>query len=308
MSERRDSILVETSRLRKTFGDYVAVNQVDMQIQRGQIYGFLGPNGAGKTTTIRMLLGLMRPSSGSIKMFGKDIRTNRIEILSRIGSLVESPSYYRNLTGYENLQATCKLLRANTSEIERVLKIVRLEEAAHRLVRQYSLGMRQRLGIALALLNNPDLLILDEPTNGLDPAGIFEIRELIKQLPQQYGITVLISSHNLAEMELTATHVGIIEQGSLIFQGTIQQLQQKNQPTLHIRVDENINEAISFLQDTHFPAIRADDFIHISGHEQSAAKINDLLVRSGFRVSRLHVQTKSLEDIFLELTGREGSL
>lgn len=219
--------IVETEDLTKTYGAVNSVNQLQMQVGKGEIYGFLGPNGAGKTTTIRMLLGLIKPTTGNIKVFNRDLKTNRIDILREVGSLVESPSYYGHLTGHENLEVIRQMLQVPKKNIDEVLRIVRLEKQKDKLVKQYSLGMKQRLGIAMALLGNPKLLILDEPTNGLDPAGIQEIRELIKQLPKQYDMTVVISSHLLNEMDQIATQVGIINSGQLIFQDKIEVLRKK---------------------------------------------------------------------------------
>ena len=176
------------------------------------------PNGAGKTTTIRMLLGLIRPTKGDVKIFDQDLKKDRLSILGKIGSLVETPTYYGHLSGYENLEAARRLLRIdNTDRVKEVLKIVQLEGAKDKKVKNYSLGMKQRLGIATALLNRPQLLILDEPTNGLDPAGIHEIRELIKEMPAKFGMTVLVSSHLLSEIDLMATQVGIIQNGRCFF-------------------------------------------------------------------------------------------
>lgn len=302
-----NNLILYTNHLTKQFKGFKPVQELNLQVEEGSVYGFLGPNGAGKTTTIRMLLGLMRPTSGDIHIFGKDMKREKIEILKKIGSLVESPSYYRNLTGYENLEVTRRLLGASKLEIDRVLEIVRLKDAAHRLVKDYSLGMRQRLGIALALLNNPELLILDEPTNGLDPAGIHEIRELINTLPKEYGITVLISSHNLSEIELIATHVGIIRTGQLIFQGTIQELRAKSQPLLIIQTDEPRN-ALGILTKENITGSVVGNVIQVAGHEDKAAFINERIVKSGYSVSRLYLQARSLEDIFLELTGEKGAL
>ncbi|MCL6627948.1 MAG: ATP-binding cassette domain-containing protein, partial [Alicyclobacillus shizuokensis] len=188
-------MVIETSNLTRRYGKKVSVNNVNLKVPKGSIYGFLGPNGAGKTTTIRMLLGLIRPTSGHIRIFNQDLSKHRMPILRRIGSLVESPSYYGHLSGYENLDVIARLLKVPSKRIDEVLGIVRLTPAAHQTVKGYSLGMKQRLGIAAALLGNPDLLILDEPTNGLDPAGIHEIRTLIKDMPKQHGITVVVSSH-----------------------------------------------------------------------------------------------------------------
>jgi len=205
--------IVQTQNLSKSFGKEQAVSNLNLQIRKGEIYGFLGPNGAGKTTTIRMLLGLMKPSSGTIKVFEKNITKERIQILAKVGSLVESPSYYPHLTAYENLEALRKILGVPKNRIDEVLEIVRLREAAHKKVKGFSLGMKQRLGIAASLLHSPELLILDEPTNGLDPSGIIEIRNLIKRLPEEYGMTIIISSHLLSEIDQMATQGGIVSKG-----------------------------------------------------------------------------------------------
>ncbi len=214
--------IVQTQNLSKSFGKEQAVSNLNLQIRKGEIYGFLGPNGAGKTTTIRMLLGLMKPSSGTIKIFEKNITKDRIQILAKIGSLVENPSYYPHLTAYENLEALRKILGVSKTRIDEVLEIVRLKEVAHKKVKGFSLGMKQRLGIAASLLHSPELLILDEPTNGLDPSGIIEIRNLIKRLPEEYGMTIIISSHLLSEIDQMATQVGIVSKGKLIFQDSIE--------------------------------------------------------------------------------------
>jgi len=216
--------LIETNNLTKNFEGFTAVNDIGLKVPSGVVYGFLGPNGAGKSTTIRMLLGLIKPTEGEVKVFGKSIKTHRTQILKKVGSLVEYPSYYANLTAYENLDITRRILEVDKKEIDRVLEIVKLTEVKNKAVKKFSLGMKQRLGIANALLGNPEILILDEPTNGLDPAGIHEVRELVKSLPEKMGITVLVSSHLLSEIELMATQVGIINKGKLMFQGTLEDL------------------------------------------------------------------------------------
>lgn len=301
------NVILKTNNLTKQFKGIKPVQNLNLHVEEGSVYGFLGPNGAGKTTTIRMLLGLMRPTQGDVHVFGKNIKEEKIEILKRVGSLVESPSYYRNLTGFENLEVTRKLLGIKKTEIDRVLKIVRLKDVADRLVKNYSLGMKQRLGIALALLNNPDLLILDEPTNGLDPSGIHEIRELINKLPNEYGITVLISSHNLSEIELIATHVGIIGNGKLLFQGTIEELQARSQPLLKLQTNEP-KKVLDILNKENIFGSIVENNIEIIGHEENAAFINKIIVNSGYDVSQLCLQPRSLEDIFLELTGSKETL
>ncbi|MDE1376402.1 ABC transporter ATP-binding protein, partial [Bacillus licheniformis] len=219
--------ILETRQLTKTYRKTDVVKNVNLCIQEGEIYGFLGPNGAGKTTTIRMLLGLINPTKGETRIFGKDLKSNRLDILRNVGSLVESPSYYPHLTGEENLEAIRKILNVPKSNIDDVLEMVRLTKMADKKAGEYSLGMKQRLGIAAALLGYPKLVILDEPTNGLDPAGILEIRELILRLPSDYGITVMISSHLLSEIEQVATQVGIIANGEMLFQDAIGELRSK---------------------------------------------------------------------------------
>ncbi|MFC4545570.1 ABC transporter ATP-binding protein [Paenactinomyces guangxiensis] len=224
-----DSSIVETVNLTKQYKNHIAVNKLNLKVEKGEIYGFLGPNGAGKTTTIRMLLGLIRPTQGEVRLFGKDLRQHRMSILGKVGSLVETPSYYGHLTGFENLEAARRLLRVpDKKRVDQVLDIVRLKQAKDRKVKDYSLGMKQRLGIATTLLNQPQLLILDEPTNGLDPAGIQEIRELIREMPEKYEMSVLVSSHLLSEVDQIATQVGIIHHGNLIFQGSIDMLRKES--------------------------------------------------------------------------------
>ncbi|MFN2744814.1 ABC transporter ATP-binding protein [Bacillus sp. z60-18] len=300
--------IVLTKNLTKKFGKQTSVSGLEMKIEKGQIYGFLGPNGAGKTTTIRMLLGLIKPANGNIQLFGQDIRQNRLQILQRIGSLVESPSYYGNLTGRENLEVIRSVRDLPEGRIGEVLEIVRLTKVADRLTKEYSLGMKQRLGIAAALMSKPDLLVLDEPTNGLDPAGIHEIRELIKELPDRYGMTVLVSSHLLSEIDQMATQVGIILNGKLIFQDDIEALRKKQKPLLKIGAN-NIHEAQSIIQNRGLHAKLQEGNLWISETSpEFVSEINGILVQSGVSVYRLEEVKRSLEDIFLELTGTEGSL
>lgn len=222
--------IIETDSLTKGTGSQMRVNHIDLRIPEGCVYGFLGPNGAGKTTTLKLLLGLLKPTAGTITFFGQKMTDkNRLSILKHTGSLIESPSFYGHLTGLENLEIIAKLKKAPANEIENVLRTVRLYDQQSKKVKQYSLGMKQRLGIAMALLGNPRVLILDEPTNGLDPAGIQEIRQLIKELPQNRQMTVIVSSHLLSEMEQMADMVGIINHGELIFQGTLAALETKGE-------------------------------------------------------------------------------
>ena len=222
--------IIETNGLTKGSGSRMRVNHIDLRVPEGCVYGFLGPNGAGKTTTLKLLLGLLKPTAGTVTFFGQKMtEKNRLSILKHTGSLIENPSYYGHLTGLENLEIIAKLKKVPASEITNVLQTVRLYEQRDKKVRQYSLGMKQRLGIAMALLGNPRVLILDEPTNGLDPAGIQEIRELIKELPVLRQMTVIVSSHLLGEMEQMADMAGIINHGELIFQGPLATLEARGE-------------------------------------------------------------------------------
>ncbi|TCN26651.1 ABC transporter ATP-binding protein [Mesobacillus foraminis] len=300
--------IIKTSGLSKKFGTRYAVANVDLHIPRGEIYGFLGPNGAGKTTTIRMLLGLAKPTNGTIQIFGKDLKKEKLEVLKRVGSLVEYPSYYGHLTARENLEAIRILLDAPKTRIDEVLSIVRLTREAKRPVKGFSLGMKQRLGIAAALLGNPELLILDEPTNGLDPSGILEIRELIKSMPKEHGITILVSSHLLSEIDLMATQVGIISKGRMIFQDSIETLRRRSSSNIVIKTDEAEEAWKLLLSKGHNAELEQGrlQLSNISDHEIS--KVIAELVESRFPVYRVQEEKKSLEDIFLELTGGEGGL
>lgn len=216
--------IVATEQLTKKYKSFVAVDTVSLHIRKGSIYGFLGPNGAGKSTTMKMLLGLTSPSGGTFTIDGKTFPGDRISILKEIGSFIESPSFYANLTGKENLEIIRRILGLPKSAVDDALDLVGLSEFGDRLAKKYSLGMKQRLGLAGALLGRPPILILDEPTNGLDPSGIHEIRNLIKSLPDLYDCTVLISSHMLSEIELMADDIGILNHGRLLFEGSLAEL------------------------------------------------------------------------------------
>ena len=299
--------IVQTQNLSKTYGAINCVNKVNLHVQEGEIYGFLGPNGAGKTTTLKMLLGLIKPSEGEIRIFRENLSEHRPSILQRTGSLIESPSYYGHLTGLENMQVMQRLRNVPDKNVHEVLRIVRLENQKDKKAEQYSLGMKQRLGIAMALLAFPKLLILDEPTNGLDPAGIGEIRELIKSLPARYGITVLLSSHLLSEIEQIATSVGIISEGNLLFQGSMASLQQKNRSTIFLKTGDNA-KARQLLNPGYSPVQSGSRLEFNNLEDTEVAEVNRLLVEHNIPVTRIEEQKKSLEDIFLNLTGKGQSL
>ncbi len=218
--------MITTEQLTKKYKNFTSVNNVSLHIRKGSIYGFLGPNGAGKSTAMKMLLGLTAPTKGSFVIDGKRFPNDRLAILKEIGSFIESPSLYGNLTGRENLDIIRRILKLPESSVEDALELVGLAEFGNRLAKKYSLGMKQRLGLAGALLGRPPILILDEPTNGLDPSGIHEIRNLIKSLPELYDCTVFISSHMLSEIELMADDIGILNHGRLLFEGSLDDLRQ----------------------------------------------------------------------------------
>jgi lantibiotic transport system ATP-binding protein len=294
---------IETCGLTRRFGPQLAVDDLSLVVPEAGVYGFLGPNGAGKTTTIRMLLGLIRPNAGEVRLFGESLAGNHRSLMQRVGALVETPSLYPHLTGRENLEVTRRLLGAPRELIDRALGIVKLEQDGRRRVREYSLGMRQRLGLALALLNNPRLLILDEPANGLDPAGIHEMRDLIRRLPAELGTTVFLSSHLLSEVEQIANYIGIIHQGRLLFQGTLGELQANRQEHLTIGVKQP-EQALRCLIDAGWTAHKREDgwLTAVATTLDSAAQINSLLVSQRVEVFHIALEQASLEDIFLSLT------
>lgn len=300
-------MIVATDNLSKEYDGVYRVQELYIRIKEGDIYGFLGPNGAGKSTTMKMLLGLVKPTSGTIEIMGKPFNEkNRRDILASVGSLIESPSYYGHLTGRENMEIIRRLLDLPKKNIEEAVHIVRMENQMEKKVKNYSLGMKQRLGIAMALARFPKLLILDEPTNGLDPAGIEEMRELIKMLPKQYGMTVMISSHILSEIDQMATVVGIINQGCLIFQERMSVLDMQREPQIILRTSDN-NRAFQLLKRAN-PQRTADSLqIGALTDEQTGAVVQ-CLCSNGISVYRVEEHRESLEDIFLNLTGKELTL
>lgn len=297
-----EGFVIETKGLTKEFKKFAAVKELNLRVPKGALYGFLGPNGAGKSTTIRMLLGLIKPTKGTVHLFNQELTRHRLEILRRVGSLVEAPSYYEHLTAYENLEITRKILQLPQKEIDKALDIVNLSQWKNQTVKRFSLGMKQRLGIAQALMGSRELLILDEPTNGLDPAGVREIRELIISLPEMMNATVLISSHLLSEIELIADHVGIIHQGQLLFQGTLAELKAKGRSEIVIKANP-LPQAAKFLKAKGFPVAEREGKLYLPGNNINPEALNRELVLNGFGVSHLSESTGNLEDIFLQLTG-----
>lgn len=299
--------VIETKALCKQYGPHTAVDHVELHVPQGCVYGFIGPNGAGKSTTMKMLLGLIHPTAGRVRLLGQELtEKSRLPLLRQTGSLIESPAGYLHLTAQENLEIVADLKGVPHKDIGRVLDIVHLTQDRNRRVGQYSLGMKQRLGIAMALLGSPKLLILDEPTNGLDPAGIQEMRALIRNMPAATGATVLISSHLLGEMEQMVEQVGIIEHGHILFEGPLTELQRHSRGNVTLRLLDPAKAA---------PILRANG---LTAHSDSCvvtlpplqdALLADLvqkLAACGAGVVELTPHTKTLEEIFLSLTSEEA--
>lgn len=301
--------IIETHDLCKQYGNALRVAHLDLDVPEGSVYGFLGPNGAGKSTTLKMILGLVRPTAGSIRVLGKSMDSkNRLAVLRQVGSLIESPSYYGHLTGEENLRIVQTLRGVPEKNIREVLQIVRLDGQRGKKVAHYSLGMKQRLGLAAALLGYPKLLILDEPTNGLDPAGIQEMRELICELPERFGMTVVVSSHLLSEIDQMADHVAVIRDGELVFQDTLEALHGRSRHHLALRTTNNA-VARAILQEKSVPCQEEEGYLILPIlSDELAGQLTRLLGARNLGVIRLEERQKSLEDIFLELTGKAVSL
>lgn len=300
------SAIIKTTNLTKIYGNQKSVDNLNINVNQGEIYGFIGRNGAGKTTTIRMLLGLIKPTSGKIEIFGDDFFKNQKEILRRIGSIVEVPGFYENLTAKENLLINAKIIGVHKKNaIEDALEIVGLQHETKKLVGKYSLGMKQRLGIARALLHYPELLILDEPTNGLDPIGIKEMRKLIKSLAQERKITILISSHILAEVEQLVDHMGIIHEGKLLEEVALDTLRKTNRQYLEFQVNNDNKAAILLEKQFHIFDYEVHDEgnIRIYSHFGQQGQINKTFVQNDIEVLKIMMSEDRLEDYFIKLVG-----
>jgi ABC-type multidrug transport system ATPase subunit len=294
-----NGLVIETRALTKHYGDaIVAVDDLELRVRRGEVYGFLGPNGAGKTTTLRMLLGLVRPTSGQATVLAAP--PGSPQGLARIGAMVEEPAFYPYLSGRDNLRVLARYAGAPEDRVEAVLDEVRLSGRAGDGFATYSQGMKQRLGVAAALLKDPELLILDEPTNGLDPSGMAEMREFIRSL-RKGGRTVLLSSHLMGEIEQVTDRVGVIRDGSLVAEGTVEEL--RGQAGLRVRAEPLAEAArlIGALPEVD-EVTRIDGLLEVAVDTAEAPTINQMLVQAGIAVSELYAQKASLEDVFLELT------
>ncbi|MBE5976868.1 MAG: ABC transporter ATP-binding protein [Paenibacillaceae bacterium] len=302
-------MIIETINLTKQYGEQKSVNNLNLQVRQGRIYGLLGRNGAGKTTTMKLLLNLTDPTSGEIRIFGKNIKKDAKKILPRIGSLIESPGFYPNLTGTENLKIFALLRGTPTRDaIQDSLETVGLPYGDRKLLSQYSLGMKQRLAIALAIMHDPELLILDEPVNGLDPIGIAEMRCFIRELSSIKKKTILISSHILSEISLLADDIGIIDHGVLLEQESLVNLEEKNGRYLHFIISDPFQAAIILEKNfnTKNFIVEQGNSLRIYEDHLPAALLNRTFVENGLEVSEARTCEDSLEDYFRRITGGEG--
>lgn len=303
-----DSI-IETKNLTKQYGEQKSVANLNIHVKKGRIYGLLGRNGAGKTTIMKMLLNLTQPTSGEVQIFGKSIQGNERKILPRIGSLIEAPGFYPNLTGTENLKIFARLRGVSKrSAIKDALEVVELPYGDKKLFSQYSLGMKQRLAIALSIMHDPELLILDEPINGLDPIGIAEVRSFIRELCDTSGKTILISSHILSEIALLVDDIGIIDHGVLLEEKSLAKLEEKNGKYIHFIVSNTTQAAI--IIERNFGAknftVEDDHSLRLYDNNFSVAALNRNFIENGLEVSEVHTCEETLEDYFKRITGGEG--
>ena len=301
--------ILQTNRLSKKIGSKMLVTDVDIHIRKGEIYGFLGPNGAGKTTVMKMITNLWKPASGTIELFGERLTPKSYDVLKRMGSIIEFPVFYDHMTGRENLQLHCEYMGYyNTGSVENAMQMLNLTDAADQPVRNYSLGMKERLGIARAVMCKPELLILDEPTNGLDPAGMKQIRDLLKMLSSEYGITIMISSHILSEVESIADTVGIIHHGRMMKEIRMQDIEEMNLNYVEISVTDEKKAAYVFAEMLKLHNFKVFDNgkIRIYDHSVSTQQLTKTLALNDVEVMGIGKKAETLEDYFLKLTG-EGN-
>ena len=302
-------LVIETKGLTKVYGDQTVLNAVNLHVKRGRIYGLLGRNGAGKTTIMKTVLGLTSITSGEIEVFGQNIVKHEKELYPRIGAIIETPGFYPNLTGTENLEIFAKLRgTASSNAVEHAMNVVGLPYKDKKLFSKYSLGMKQRLGIANAILHDPELLILDEPTNGLDPIGIAEVRKFIKTMSMEQGKTILISSHILSEIALLADDVGIIDHGVLLEENSMRELEEKNRKCILILVSDVSKAALILEQEFHLTdySIQDQQTIRIYDTSLDVAAINKAFMLKDIAVMGSQVCNDTLEDYFKRITGGEG--
>ncbi len=298
--------ILQTHHLTKVIGGKTIVKDVALHIQKGEIYGFLGPNGAGKTTVMKMVTNLWKPTEGTVEIFGETLTPQSYEVLKRMGSIIEFPTFYDHMSGYENLKLHAEYMGYyEHGSIENAIGLLGLSEAAGKLVRNYSLGMKERLGIARAILCKPEFLILDEPTNGLDPAGMKQVRELLRMLCTEYGITVMVSSHILSEIESIADTVGVINHGVMMKEISMKEIEQMNLAYTELSV-LNQERAAYVLSEklgiTNFKIVE-DGQIRIYDSRVSTQELSGVMAKNGVQVTALGVKAETLEDYFLKMTG-----
>lgn len=293
--------VLELQQVKKTIKGRTIIHDLSFSVRAGEVFGFLGPNGAGKTTTIRMMVGLMKLSQGDIVICGESITKNYAKAVRHVGAIVENPELYKFLSGYKNLQQYARMVKGVTKEkIDEVIELVGLQDRIHDKVKTYSLGMRQRLGLAQSLPHNPKVLILDEPTNGLDPAGIREIRDHLKKLTREKGMAVIVSSHLLSEMELMCDRIGILQKGELVDIQKVRDEGKEDKDTYFFHIEQR-EEALAVL--SQFDCVKKTNGIEIQLSKQEVPDVISLLVREKIRLYEVKIMTKSLEDRFLEITG-----
>ena len=298
--------IIEIQQLQHSFNkENQTLRGIDLTVPQGSIYGFLGANGAGKSTTLKLILGLLKKQKGEILIFNQPIEKNRIQILQCVGSFIESPSFYENLTASENLKLLQKIYQCPTKNIDEVLQLVGLAHTQEKLVKNFSLGMKQRLGIAIAYLHLPELLILDEPTNGLDPNGIIEMRELLLKINKERNTTILISSHILSEIEKLVSHLGIIHQGKMLFEGTLNTLLAEQQTSQFLTLHTSDDEKVVKLLIRHFQLFMKDGKINIPIKVQTeVSEIIEILVKNQIKILNINTQNSDLENIFMNLVNQ----
>jgi bacitracin transport system ATP-binding protein len=304
-----DNLIIETRQLTKIYGEQTVVNKVDLHVQKGRIYGLLGRNGAGKTTIMKMILGLTSVTSGEVNLFGRNMKGNEKRIYPRIGAIIETPGFYPNLTGTENLEIFAKLRGTSKPDaVKESLEVVGLPYKDKKVFGKYSLGMKQRLGIANAILHDPELLILDEPTNGLDPIGIAEVRNFIKDLCMEREKTVLISSHILSEISLLADDIGIIHNGILLEENSLAELQKKNSKYILLQVSDTAKATLVLEQRLHVKdySVQDTNMLRLYDTTLDMGEINKTLMLENISVISSQLCNDTLEDYFKKVTGGEG--
>jgi ABC-2 type transport system ATP-binding protein len=300
--------IVETQGLVKSYKEKTVVDNVNLHVKKGEIYGFVGPNGAGKSTILKMLLNLIKPDEGNIKIFNNIVSDNNVELLKRIGSIIENPYFYSNLTGKENLELHCEYMGFyNKKEIEKTLKVISLQESMDKKVSYYSLGMKQRLAIGRAIITKPELLILDEPINSLDPDGIREMRHLFKRLNTEYGTTIIISSHILSEMELLADTVGILKEGKLLIEIPMEDIHEINLEYIVIEINDSAKAGYLLEEKlgVHKFKIVSGTEIRIFDPNLKGSKISDLMIQNGLKLDSIYKKKNNLEEFFFSSLGED---